>query len=143
MQSQNNSNNTNNRYNVTRQLSPLGYCAVGIVAFIILALFGRLLLLLAVIGGIGWLAWKFRWAIRYYYGRFIGMVNARAQTYQQKCQKNQPSQQYYSTQYSNPFQTSKQYQPNQTINSGWNTGATAPTGRRNAIFDVIPEKESK
>ena len=133
----------NNRNNVTRQLSPLGYCVVGIATIILLVLFGRLLLLLAVIGGIGWLAWKFRWAIRYYYGQISGKINAKAQAYQQKCQKNQPSQQYYSTQCSNPFQTSRQYQPNQTINSGWNTGATAPTGRRNAIFDVIPEKESK
>ena len=134
----------NNRNNVTtRQLSPLGYCVVGIAAIILLAFFGRLLLLLAVIGGIGWLVWKFRWAIRYYYGQFRRRINARAQAYQQKCQKGQSSQQYYSTQCSNPFQTSRQYQPNQAINSGWNTGATAPTGRRNAIFDVIPEKESK
>ena len=141
MQNQNNSNNTNKHYNVTKQLSPLGYFVVGIIGIILLVLFGRLLLLLAVIGGIGWLAWKFRWAIRYYYGRFIGMVNTHAQAYQQKCQKGQSSQQYYSAQYTNPFQTSRQYQPNQTINSGWNTGATAPTGRRNAIFDVTPDKE--
>lgn len=133
----------NNRNNMTRQLSPLGYCVVGIAAIIILVLFGRLLLLLAVIGGIGWLAWKFRWAIRYYYGRFISMVNTRAQAYQQKCRKNQSSQQYYSTHCSNPFQTSRQHQPNQTIISGWNTGTTASAGQRNAIFDVIPEKESK
>jgi hypothetical protein len=71
------------------------------------------------------------------------MVNTRAQAYQQKCRKGQSSQHYYSAQYSNPFQTSRQYQPNQTINSGWNTGATPPKGQRNAIFDVIPGKESK
>lgn len=133
----------NNRNNVTQQLSPLGYCVVGIAAIILLALFGRLLLLLAVIGGIGWLAWKFRWAIRYYYGRFIGIVNSRALEYQQKCQMSQSSHQYFSTQCPNPFKTSRQYQPSQTIDSGWNTGTTAPAGRRNAIFDVIAEKESK
>ena len=136
-------NYRNNRNNVTRQFSPLGYCAVGIAAIIILALFGRILLLLAIIGGIGWLAWKFRWAIRYYFGQFSRKINAQALVYQQKCQKKQSAQQFYSTQCSNPFQTSSQYQPNQTINSGWNVGTTTPAGHRNAIFDVIPEKENK
>ena len=143
MQNRNTNNNTTNRYNVTKRLSPLGYCAVGIVGIILLVLFGRILLLLAVIGMIGWLVWKFRWAIRYYYGQISRKINAQAQVYQQKCQKNQSAQLFYSTQCSNPFQTSRQYQPNQSINMGWNAGTAASTGRRNAIFDVTPDKEDK
>lgn len=138
-----NNNMNNSNHHVTKRFSPLGYGIIGIVGLLMLVLFGRLILLLAIIGGIGWLAWKFRWAIRYYYGRFIGMVNTRAQAYKQKCQTQQSSHQYYSTQCSNPFQTSRQYQSNHTINSGGNTGATAPAGPRNAIFDVTPDKENK
>ena len=138
-----NNNMNNSNHHVAKGLSPLGYCAVGIAAIILLVLFGRLLLLLAVIGGIGWLAWKFRWAIRYYYGQISKKINAQVQAYQQKCRKNQFTQQYYSAQYANPFKTSSQYQPNRTINTGRNTGTTAPAGRRNAIFDVTPDKENK
>ena len=95
MQNRNANNNMNNRYNVTKKLSPQGNCVVGIMAIIFLLLFGRLLLLIAIIGGIGWLAWKFRWALLYYYGQINRKINARAQAYQQKCQ-NQSSQQFYS-----------------------------------------------
>ena len=143
MQNRNTNYNTTNRYNVTKKLSPLGYCVVGIIGVILLLLFGRLLLLLAVIGGIGWLAWKFRWAIQYHFGQISRKINAQVQAYQQKCQKNQSAQPFYSTQCSNPFQTSSQYQPNQSINTGWNAGTTASTNRRNAIFDVTPDKEDK
>lgn len=139
-----NSNSNNNHYHVTKRLSPLGYGIIGIAGVVALLLFGRILLLLAVIGGIGWLAWKFRWAIQYYFNRFIGMVNSQSQAFQQKCRNNQHSQQYYSTQNANPFKTSGQYQPGQSASNGRpNTGAGAPAGRRNVIFDVTPGKGSR
>ena len=142
MQNLNNTNNTNNRYHVTKRLSPLGYGVVGIIGLLILVFFGRLLLLLAVIGGIGWLIWKFRWAIQYYYEQISRKISTKAQAYQQKCQNNQHSQHYYSAQCSNPFKTSRQDQPSQAINTGWRAGSNSSAGHRNAIFDVTPDKEN-
>ena len=131
--------NSTNRNNVTKQLSPTGYCVAGIIGLLLLILFGRILLILAIIGGVGWLIWKFRWAIQYYWGQINSKIDAQAQAYQQKYQKTQQAQRLSSSQYSNPFRTSRQYQPNQT---GWSSGAATQGKQRNAIFDVTPEKEN-
>ena len=97
----------NNRNNVTRQLSPRGYCAIGIVGFLVLILFGHILLPLAVIVGICWLVWKFRWAIRYYYGQIDRRIGDMAETYRQRCQNDHHSRPFNSAQSSNPFQDVK------------------------------------
>lgn len=131
----------NNRNNVTRQLSPLGYCTIGIVGILVLILFGHILLPLAVIAGIGWLIWKFRWAIRYYYGQINRRIDDMAQTYRQRCQNDRHSRSFYSAQSSNPFQTSRQSPPNQAKNAGWPPNASGQNNRYNVIFDVTPEKE--
>ena len=140
MQNRNDSNSENSRNNATSQLSPLGYCIAGFAMIIVLFLFGRLLLLLAIIGGIVWLIWKFRWALLYLFWQINKKITALAQAYQQKCQKERQTQQFHSAEYSNPFQTSRQYQQDRS-GDGWNTGSTGRSGRRNVIFDVTPDKE--
>ncbi len=141
MQNRNDINHTNNRYHVTSRLSPFGYCVIGIVGFLVLLLFGHILLPLAVIAGIGWLIWKFRWAIRYYYGQIDRRIDDVAQTYRQRCQKDRHSRQSRSAQSSHPFQTSRQSPPNQAKYAGWNSNAAEQNDRYNVIFDVTPEKE--
>ena len=120
MQNRNNSRNMNNRNYMPGRLSPLGYCFAGIIGLLVLILFGRILLLLALIGGIAWLLWKFRWALLYYSGRIRRGINARAHAYQQMYQRNQSSQRSDSSHFSNP--------------SGH---------RRKPIIDVTPDSEDR
>lgn len=140
MQNRNDTNPANTRSDVTKQLSPLGYCIAGIAMIFVLIVFGRLLLLLAVIGGIGWLLWKFRWALLYIFQQINRQISVLAQVYEQKCRKDQQAHRFYSTEFCNPFQTSRQYEPNRT-GEGWDTGAAGRDSRRNVIFDVTHDGE--
>ena len=115
-----NDNHTNNRYHVTGRLSPFGYFVVGIVGFLVLILFGHILLPLAVIVGVGWLIWKFRWAIRYYFGQINRRVDDMAQPYRQRCRNDRHSR--------------------SNCSARWNPNA-AGNDRNNVIIDVTPEKE--
>lgn len=126
----------------TRHFSPLGSGIVGIVAIILLLLFWRLLLLVAIVGGIIWLLWKFRRAIWSCLGEFNRSIDARVQACQQSNRNNRQSQKYYSSQCSNPFRTSRVYR-SQTSDAWRNTGSSGSTDRRNVIFDVTPGKEDK
>ena len=141
MQNRNNINHTNNRYPVTKRISPLGYCVIGIVGFLVLILFGHILLPLAVIAGVGWLIWKFRWAIRYYFGQIDQRIDDMAQTYRQRCRNDRHSRSFCFAQSSNPFRTSRQSPPNQADNTGWDPNTSGKNNRYNVIFDVTPENE--
>ena len=88
MQNQYYTNHGNSRNVMTSRLSPMGYCVAGIVGLLVLFFFGKLLLLLAVIGVIGWLLWKFRRAVRYYLELTVRAINAKAQAFRQKHQNN-------------------------------------------------------
>ena len=129
MNPQTNFNNLKHKIgNKLNNMSPLGYLLLAAAVFFGLILFGKLILLLAILGGIGWLVWKLRWSLVYCYERIRLALEQHEANCRQKYQ--QISKQNYSSTYANPFQTSAQYQP----------GGSGSASRNSGIFDIKPGK---
>ncbi|MBP5176456.1 MAG: hypothetical protein ILP07_11185 [Treponema sp.] len=130
MNPQNNFNNLKHTVGTKlNNMSSCGYMLLFVGVLLGLVLFGRLILFLAIIGGIGWLVWKLRWTLLYCFERIRLAVEQHEANCRQKCQ--QISRQNNSSTYSNPFQTSAQYQP-----------GSGSSSRNSGIFDVKPGKGS-
>ena len=87
-------------------MSPGGFLLLLAGVFFGLILFGRLILLLAILGGAGWLVWKLRWTLLNCFERVRLTIEQHEANSRRKYRNR-----HTSSANANPFRTSAEYRP--------------------------------